>query len=164
MASVLRFTLIMGPLSSLFDIATFSVLRLWLVAPAELFQTGWFLESLFTQFLVIFIIRTVRPAWSSPAHPALVISTLGALLVGLTLVLTPFERIFGFVALPPSVAGAMVAMSLAYLAAAEVAKPFAFAEGRGRLQRFVVHLIAPATTPAKMHRAIPDAGRPFRAP
>ena len=57
MRKVLRFTFVMGPLSSLFDVATFALLRLWFDAGVEVFRTAWFLESMATQILVIFLIR-----------------------------------------------------------------------------------------------------------
>ena len=69
MREVLRFTFVMGPLSSLFDVATFALLRLWFDAGVEVFRTAWFLESMATQIPVIFLIRTVRPAWTSTLAP-----------------------------------------------------------------------------------------------
>jgi len=69
MQSVLRFTLIMGPLSSLFDAATFALLHLGFGADPAVFRTAWFIESIATQILVIFVIRTARPCWTSRPHP-----------------------------------------------------------------------------------------------
>ena len=71
MKAVLRFTLIMGPLSSVFDVATFALLRVGFDASVEIFRTAWFVKSIVTQILVIFIIRTARPFWASWPHPAL---------------------------------------------------------------------------------------------
>ena len=67
MGDILRFTLVMGALSSLFDAATFAILRLGFDAGPELFRTAWFVESTATQILVIFIIRTHGAAWASRA-------------------------------------------------------------------------------------------------
>ena len=68
-----KFMLVFGPLSSVFDFVTFGLL-LWVFrADEKLFHTGWFVESLSTQILVIFIIRTVNPLQDRPA-PALVAS------------------------------------------------------------------------------------------
>ena len=65
MHGILRFTLIMGALSSLFDLATFAVLLKVFDAGAAEFRTAWFVESIVTQILVIFIIRT----WSALEKP-----------------------------------------------------------------------------------------------
>jgi Mg2+-importing ATPase len=82
-------------------------------------------ESIVTQILVIFIIRSARPIWLTRPHPMLVASSLGALAVALLLALTPLGRIFDFVALPSLMLAAIAAISLAYLAAAEALKRFA---------------------------------------
>ncbi len=125
MRDVLHFTLVMGPLSSLFDLATFAVLRLGFGAPEEMFRTAWFVESIATQILVIFIVRTAAPTLSSRPHPLLVASSLGALALALLIALTPLGHVLGFGALPWPVLGAIGVISLAYLASAEVLKRFA---------------------------------------
>src|SRR4051794_35100795 len=83
--AVLRFTLVMGPLSSVFDLITFAVLILWFKAGPEVFRTAWFVGSMATQILVIFLIRTAAPAWTSRPHPILTATSLGALAVALVL-------------------------------------------------------------------------------
>ncbi len=125
MAAVLRFTLIMGPLSSIFDLATFAILRLVFEAGVDAFRTAWFVESIATQILVIFIIRTRRPAWLSRPDRVLTATSLTALAVALVLALTPLGREIGFAALPPALLGAIAGLTLAYLAAAEGLKRFA---------------------------------------
>jgi Mg2+-importing ATPase len=125
MGDILRFTLVMGALSSLFDAATFAILRLGFDAGAELFRTAWFAESTATQILVIFVIRTQGPAWASRAHPALVASSLAALAAAFAIILTPLGRPFGFTGVPLALAAALAALVALYLAAAEVAKRFA---------------------------------------
>jgi Mg2+-importing ATPase len=122
MKSVLRFTLVMGPLSSLFDAATFSVLRLGFGADEAVFRTAWFVESIATQILVIFVIRTARPLWASRPHPALVTTSLGALGGALILALTPLGGFVGFVALPPILLIALAGVSGGYLVTAELLK------------------------------------------
>ena len=64
-----RFMLVFGPVSSVFDFLTFFVLLRLLGADAAQFQTGWFVESLATQALVIFVIRTRDRFWRSHPHP-----------------------------------------------------------------------------------------------
>jgi Mg2+-importing ATPase len=131
MGSVLRFTLVMGPLSSLFDVATFVLLRIGFGAGVEVFRTAWFVESITTQILVIFIIRTAKPVWASRADPVLVATSLGALGVALALALSPVGSFIGFVALPPAVLAAIAGVSLLYLVAAEALKRFAMPSRRG---------------------------------
>jgi len=130
MASVLRFTLVMGPLSSIFDMATFALLHFGFGAGVDTFRTAWFVESILTQILVIFIIRTTRPLWASRPHPALVATSLGALAVALAIALTPLGGFAGFVALPLPVVAAILGLSGIYLASAEALKGFAMRPGR----------------------------------
>ena len=125
MGAILRFTLIMGALSSLFDIATFTLLIRIFDAGPEMFRTAWFVESTATQILVIFIIRTRGAWWTSRANPLLVASSLGALALAFVIVMTPIGRGFGFVGLPPTLLLAISALVFVYLAAAEVIKTFA---------------------------------------
>jgi Mg2+-importing ATPase len=129
MHAILRFTLIMGALSSLFDLATFAVLLQVFKANAEQFRTAWFFESTATQILVIFVIRTYRPAWTGRAHPVLVASSLGALLVACAVVASPLGAAFSFVAMPWPMVAAIAGLVVAYLASAEGVKRFA---GAGR--------------------------------
>ena len=122
MGDILRFTLVMGPLSSLFDIATFILLRYGYDASPEIFRTGWFIESMATQILVIFLIRTPRPVWTSRPHIALTATSLGALALALFLSLGPAAHLFGFGAPPASLLWAIVGLVISYLACAEILK------------------------------------------
>jgi P-type Mg2+ transporter len=126
MAGILRFTIVMGIVSSVFDAATFLILLKGFGTDAAQFQTGWFLESIATQILVIFLIRTRRLPWrATPAHVALTVTSLGALAVALFLAAGPLQTLFGFVPLSWSLMGALAAVTVAYLVAAEAAKQFA---------------------------------------
>jgi Mg2+-importing ATPase len=100
-----RFILLVGPCSSLFDIVTF--LTLWFAfgcsdpSRAALFHTGWFVESLVTQTLVIHVIRTERiPFLESRASLALTVTTAAVVLVGIGLAESELGALFGFVPLP----------------------------------------------------------------
>lgn len=125
------FMLLFGPLSSVFDLLTFGTLW-WLTdAVPSLFRSGWFVESLLTELLVLLVVRTHRPFHRS--RP-------GRLLLGLTLVLVPvtlalpylpIATALGFAPLPARVLGAMVLITLAYVSAAELLKRRFFA----RLER-----------------------------
>jgi P-type Mg2+ transporter len=125
MGELLRFMLILGPLSSVFDLLTFLALRHWFVAGVEQFRTAWFLESMATQILVIFVIRTRMPAWQALPHPFLTTTSLAALLAAMVLALTPLGSPLGFTSLPIGVTWAVLVIVVAYLAAAELMKRFA---------------------------------------
>jgi Mg2+-importing ATPase len=118
-----RFMSFFGPISSIYDFLTFGVM-LWVFhAGARLFQTGWFVESLATQSLVIFVIRTKRVPFyrSRPSRP-LLIATLACAGLGAALPFTPLVRVFGFARLPATFLGILVLMIAAYLALVEVGK------------------------------------------
>ena len=119
---VRNFMLVIGPISSLFDFLTFYVMLEVLGAGEKLFQTGWFVESLTTQVLVIFIIRTRGNPLKSRAHPLLTATSL-AVVAGAALVpFTPMGPYFGFVAPPASFYLILAGMVVVYLAIVEVAK------------------------------------------
>src|SRR5450432_1569716 len=123
MKNLIRFAAIMGPLSSLFDFLTFGAL-LWLFrASPDEFRTTWFLESMATQILVIFIIRTNGRPWRDLPQPALVASSLVALLVAMVLPFTPVGGWFGFEAPPLAMLVATGAIVITYLVSAELLKP-----------------------------------------
>jgi Mg2+-importing ATPase len=122
---VTRFAVVMGPLSSVFDFATFGLLYLVFHTTAEAFRTGWFLESIATQTLVVFIIRTPRRVWLDRPNPALVTSTLGALALALAIPFLPVGRWFSFVGLGPAILISLAAVVAAYLVLAEIVKPLA---------------------------------------
>jgi Mg2+-importing ATPase len=118
-----RFMLFFGPVSSVFDFATFGVM-LWVFhADADLFRTGWFVESLATQTLVIFVIRTRRSPFlrSTPSRPLLA-AVLVAVLIGAGLPFTPLAHDLGFRALPFGFFLALGAMVVLYVVLIEFAK------------------------------------------
>jgi Mg2+-importing ATPase len=117
-----RFMLVLGPISSLFDFLTFFAL-LWLFSAGQaMFQTGWFIESLATQCLVIFVIRTRGAPWRSLPHPLLTGLTLGAVLIGLLIPLTPLGPLLGFVEPPAGFYLFLVAAVGTYLLLVELVK------------------------------------------
>jgi magnesium-transporting ATPase (P-type) len=127
MRFIRRYMLVPGPVSSLFDLLTFFVLYRVLGAGAALFHTGWFMESLATQVLVIFVIRTRHnPFRSRPSAPL----ALTALLVVGAAVLLPLTRAgaaLGFVRPPLVFFPVLAATVIAYLGAAELAKRWFYA-------------------------------------
>jgi len=122
---IVRFAAVMGPLSSIFDLATFGVLYLHFHSVAEVFRTGWFLESIATQTLVIFLIRTPGRPWRDAPNPILAASTLGALFVALAIPFTPLGALFGFQPPPLVVNLTLAGLVALYLLAAELVKPLA---------------------------------------
>ena len=122
--SIRRFTLVFGTLSSCFDFATFGLLRLVFHADAPLFRTGWFIESMATQVLVIFVLRTRAAPWASRPHPAVVVAALATIVVAVSLPFTPLAATLGFVAPPPLLLAGIAAVAGLYLASAELAKRY----------------------------------------
>jgi len=118
-----RFMLVFGPISSLFDFLTFGIM-LWVFhAGPGLFQSGWFVESLATQVLIIFVIRTRRTPFfrSRPSLP-LAGTSLACVAAGAVIPFTPLGSAFGFSPLPPLFFVALAGMVLAYLVLVETAK------------------------------------------
>jgi Mg2+-importing ATPase len=117
-----RFMYGIGPVSSLYDVVTFYVLIHWLHADSEIFHTGWFIESLATQTLVVFVIRTRGNPFRSRPGAALVASVLAVLVAGLLLPWTPLASMFGFVPLPPSFFAFLIVATASYLLLVQLAK------------------------------------------
>jgi Mg2+-importing ATPase len=117
-----NFMLVIGPISSIFDFLTFYVMLGVLHADEALFQTGWFVESLCTQVLVIFVIRTRGNPLRSRPHRILAATSLGIVAVGALLPFTPLGARFGFVPLPLRYYGILAAMVVTYLALVEGVK------------------------------------------
>jgi Mg2+-importing ATPase len=141
-----KFMLYFGPLSSVFDFLTFGVM-LWIFhsGPGQ-FRSGWFVESLATQTLVIFAIRTRRiPFFRSHPSLPLTLAAMSVVIVGAVLPATPLAADLGFQPLPGPFFVALAAMVVGYLALIEVGKKL-----------FYRATVAPApTTPpysARRHR------------
>ena len=116
------FMVVIGPISSLFDFLTFLCCFATSGATESLFHTGWFVESLATQTLVLFVIRTMgNPLRSRPSR-GLTITTLAVVAVGVVLPMTPLAQWLGFTRLPGSYFVFLIPVTLAYLGAVEIAK------------------------------------------
>lgn len=126
MAALIRFAAVMGPLSSAFDLLTFGGLTMIFHVAAPEFRTAWFLESMATQILVIFVIRTNGRPWADLPRRPLAASSLGALLVAMALPFTPIGEWFGFIAPPLAVVVSLGTLTVTYLVSAEVLKTFLF--------------------------------------
>jgi Mg2+-importing ATPase len=135
MAFVRNFMLVLGPVSSVFDFLTFYVMLHVFRAQEQLFQTGWFVESLATQVLVIFIIRTRGAPWRSRASPLLALTSIGIVVIGTLLPITPLGRQLGFVPPPAGFFLILAAMVVAYLAGAQAMKVWFYRRFAPELRR-----------------------------
>jgi Mg2+-importing ATPase len=121
--AIQRFMLIFGPISSLFDFVTFGLLLLALGVNEKAFHTGWFVESLFTQVLVVLVIRTrLSPFWHSRPSKPLLGAIVGALAAAVLIPLSPLGPALGFEALPPVFWLLLAVLVTAYLALVEIVK------------------------------------------
>jgi Mg2+-importing ATPase len=107
MREITRFILFIGPCSSVFDYSTYFIMlyvfHCWDPSRAPLFQTGWFVESLLTQTLIIHVIRTNRiPFLESRASPQLVATTLAIMAIGVWLPSSPIGPALGRAGCPSS--------------------------------------------------------------
>ncbi len=120
-----RFILFIGPISSIFDYATFLIMlyvfNCW--NNPDLFHTGWFVESLFTQTLIIHVIRTNKiPFIESRASWPLILTSLAIVAIGAWLPFSPLASALGFVALPPLYWLFLLAMLVCYVVLTQVVK------------------------------------------
>ena len=122
MGFIRNFMLTIGPISSLFDFLTFYLLISLFDAQESLFRTGWFVESIATQVLVIFVIRTRRNPLRSHPNPWLVRTSLGVVGLAMLLPFTPLAPYLGFAPLPLSFFALLGALLAAYLLAVEGGK------------------------------------------
>ena len=122
MQFIRNFMFVLGPVSSIFDFLTFGLLLLVFHANEALFQTGWFIKSLSTQVLVIFVLRTRRNPLRSRPHPLLAATSIAVVVLAILLPFTPLGTWFGFV--PPSATFlfAIAGLTLSYLLLAQGAK------------------------------------------
>ncbi|HVN68740.1 MAG TPA: magnesium-translocating P-type ATPase [Candidatus Binatia bacterium] len=131
-----RFMLVFGPISSIFDFLTFWVMLSLFHAGPKLFHTGWFVESLSTQSLVIFLIRTRRvPFFTSHASWQLAVTTSAVVALGIALPFTPLAHVIGFVPLPPRFFVVLGLMIVVYLGLIELGKLLFYKSSAGALPR-----------------------------
>ena len=128
-AFIRRFMLMFGPISSLFDFLTFGLMLGVLHAHAIEFRTGWFVESLATQTLIIFAIRTRKvPFFRSRPSTLLAITTLTVVAIGVVLTVSPLAHTLGFTPLPWQFYAVLGAFVISYLVLVELAKIMFYAE------------------------------------
>jgi Mg2+-importing ATPase len=152
-----RFMLVFGPLSSVFDFATFGIMLWGLSAgPAE-FRSGWFVESLATQTLIVLAIRTQRvPFFRSRPSVPLLAAVVGVVAVGTALPFTPLAGPLGFAPLPAGFLAVLVGLVLAYLVLIEV--------GKRVFYRTIAHPVRPSRPRHPHERHVRRRARRFRRP
>lgn len=117
-----RFMVIFGLQSSLFDFLTFGVLLYLFHAAPDTFRTGWFIESLLTEILILLVIRTQRPFFKSRPSAYLVAASLFTFCISLALPYLPFAGIFGLKPLPFIMVVSITGIAVAYTLMSELIK------------------------------------------
>ncbi len=129
-----RFMSFFGPISSLYDFLTFAVMLRVFHAGPVLFRSGWFVESLTTQTLVIFVIRTRRvPFYKSRPSRPLLATTLACAAFGVAIpYIPPLAHLFGFRPLPATFLAILAVMIVTYLVLAQIGVAIFFKPQGGR--------------------------------
>jgi len=122
-AAVRNFMLTFGLISSVFDLLAFAILHAVMHTPAALFQSAWFVQSMATQVLVIFVIRSSRPIWRDRPSAMLAATSVAVVCIAAIVPWLPAAADFGFVPLTAPVVALVTGLTLAYLTAVEIAKP-----------------------------------------
>lgn len=121
-----NFMIVFGVVSSVFDFLTFAALVFILKATPEQFRTGWFVESVMTEVLIIIVMRTWKPFYkSAPSRPLLIAMVL-VLFITLALPYSPLKGILGFTPLPFSSLMLLGLITAIYAAASELTKRYFF--------------------------------------
>jgi Mg2+-importing ATPase len=124
------YMVLFGLVSSIFDFLTFGTLLFLFHASAEVFRTGWFIESLLTELVIVLVIRTRHVFFRSRPGKLLLVVTL--VFIGITLVIPylPFISVFGFVPLPVPILLTMLGLTMLYVVATELAKKYFYSRGK----------------------------------
>ena len=117
-----QFMLIIGPISSIYDFLTFAILLFAFKSNERLFHSGWFVESLATQTLVVFVIRTAGNPFKSRPGKQLTAAVLAIVAASIALTHTGMGHIMGFEPLPPMLLGAIALLTVTYLALVQIVK------------------------------------------
>jgi len=125
-----NFMVIFGIVSSVFDYLTFGTLLLIVHATTDQFRTGWFLQSVLTELLILLVIRTQKPFFRSRPGKYLLITALIVAVITLALPYSPLSGILGFTPLPISLLLILVAITVLYIATSEIAKKVFYTRAR----------------------------------
>lgn len=116
-----KFMITFGFVSSVFDFMTFGLL-LWLDVSVEQFRTAWFLESVVSAALIVFVVRSSKPFFSSRPGKYLIVATLTIVAVTVALPYTPIAHLIGFEPLPVRLFGLLGIIVALYISTAEITK------------------------------------------
>jgi Mg2+-importing ATPase len=127
-----RFMIEFGLLSSVFDLLTFATLLGIFQSSADVFRTGWFVESLLTELVIALVVRTRAPFYKSRPGAVLLWTTLAMIALAVALPYLPLVQVFGFVPLPAPIMTALIAITGLYVAATELGKRYFYRQLRKR--------------------------------
>jgi Mg2+-importing ATPase len=128
MKLIRNFMIFIGPISSVYDFLTFYVLLHFFHASQSEFHTGWFVESLATQTLVLFVIRTMGNPLKSRPSISLAITTVLIVIIGVLLPYSPLAGLLGFTTLPGPFFAFLAISTATYLLLVQLAKRILFAQ------------------------------------
>lgn len=126
MKYIKRFMIVFGLQSSIFDFLTFGLLLYVFHTTQEQFRTGWFMESLLTEILILLIIRTRRSFFKSKPSKYLMITSAFTFFASLILPYFPFARVFGLYPLPFNMMVGILSIAALYMLSSEITKRFLF--------------------------------------
>jgi P-type Mg2+ transporter len=121
-----NFMIVFGIESSLFDLLTFGVLLWFFRTTPERFQTGWFLESVATEILILLVIRTQRPFFKSKPGKYLLYAVLFVATITIILPYLPYADFLGLTPLPWTMVIGMISIAISYALVAELTKHYFF--------------------------------------
>lgn len=124
--TVRNFMITFGLVSTVFDLMTFGILLYFAGEAVEVFRTGWFVESLMTQLLILLVIRTYQPFYKSRPGRFLMRSTFGMVLITLILPYLSIGAVFKFVPLPMPILVAILVITGLYVVVSELTKHIFF--------------------------------------
>ncbi|HTN81144.1 MAG TPA: magnesium-translocating P-type ATPase [Acidimicrobiales bacterium] len=157
-AFIRRFMFVFGSISSIFDFLTFWVMLSWLGAGMLEFRTGWFVESILTQTLIVYVIRTRRvPFFRSRPSVPMIVAPLGAAAIGVALPFTGLSDALGFTALPVRFLVVLAVMIVLYAGVVEVAKIVFYRSATPKASA------VPSTTPVREKREVRRRASGFTA-
>ena len=124
------YMVLFGLVSSIFDFLTFGALLFLFRSSPEMFRTGWFVESLLTELVIVLVIRTRHVFFRSRPGKLLLVSTLAFIAITLATPYLPFISLFGFVPLPLPIMLTMIALTMLYVLATELTKKYFYSRGK----------------------------------
>ncbi len=124
------YMVLFGLVSSIFDFLTFGTLLFLFRASPETFRTGWFVESLLTELVIVLVIRTRHVFFRSRPGKLLLVSTLVFIVITLAIPYLPLVSVFGFVPLPIPIMLTMLGLTILYVLATELTKKFFYSRGK----------------------------------